>query len=275
MMSNWSKSKKLTVTTSTSGTPKNTSSRQARGATRRWWPPPGRLTLRRDELVPLTNHVAVLVHQRVPAGDLAHALPEGAAVAHLTRLLHERAIGVLDVALGRLAVIPVAPLVGRHELLGGLGDRAVVALLGDESALPARLVPVEVVVGGVELEALQVPHRGDAARPGAVAFLERSVVARDAAGPHGRHGRRPHRLDHHFPRRHQVDRLVEGRPEGPELARLFRVDQDLDGLVDLLLGHVALVAVLDVAARLDRHRGVHDADRGHVEDRGLALELRL
>src|SRR5881628_2922133 len=109
-MSNWSKSKKLTVTTSTSGTPKNTSSRHARGAARRWW---SRVTLRRDELVPLTNHVAVLVHQRVPAGDLAHALPEGTAVAHLTRLLHERAIGVLDVALGRLAVIPVAPLVGK------------------------------------------------------------------------------------------------------------------------------------------------------------------
>src|SRR5216117_4577373 len=76
-MSNWSKSKKLTVTTSTSGTPKNTSSRHARGAARRWW---SRVTLlRRDELVPLTNHVAVLVHQRVPAGDLAHALPEGTA----------------------------------------------------------------------------------------------------------------------------------------------------------------------------------------------------
>ncbi len=46
-----------------------------------------------------------------------------------------------------------------------------------------------------------------------------------------------------------------------------------DGLVDLLLGHVALVAVLDVAARLDRHRRVHDADRGHVDQRRLALEL--
>src|SRR5206468_2599276 len=202
-----------TVTTSTSGTPKNTSSRHARGAARRWW---SRVTLlRRDELVPLTNHVAVLVHQRVPAGDLAHALPEGTAVAHLTRLLHERAIGVLDVALGRLAVIPVAPLVGRHELLGGLGDRAVVALLGDESALPAGLVPVEVLVGGVELEAFEVPHRSDAARPGAVAFLERGVIARDAAGAHGRDGRA-------LPRHPVLLRPAQGRL--PRLGELHRSD---------------------------------------------------
>ena len=39
------------------------------------------------------------------------------------------------------------------------------------------------------------------------------------------------------------------------------VDQDLDRLVDLGLGHVALVAVLEVAAGLDGHRDVHDADR--------------
>src|SRR5437870_11441308 len=130
--------------------------------------PPAALTLRRDELVPLADHVAALVHQRVPAGDLAHALPEGAPVAHPARLLHEIAIGILDVSLGRLAVIPVAPLVVRHELPGSLGDRAVVALLGDEPSLPAGLVPVEVLIGGVELEACEVPHRGDAACPGAV-----------------------------------------------------------------------------------------------------------
>src|SRR5437879_3096496 len=175
MMLNWSKSKKLTATTRTSGTPKNTNSSKARGATRRWWRcgrqefdrragmekragggrghPPASLILRRDELVPLADHVAVLVHQRVPTGDLAHALPEGSPVTHLARLLHESAIGVLDVALGRLAVIPVTPLIGRHELLGGLGDRTVVALLGDEPSLPAGLVPVEVFIGGVELEA--------------------------------------------------------------------------------------------------------------------------
>src|SRR5207244_4499833 len=182
MMSNWSKSKKLTTTTSASGMPKNTSSRDANGATRRWWrsrrevfdrragmaeraggggprpAPPAAITLRRDELVPLADHVAALVHQRVPAGDLAHALPEGAPVAHPARLLHEIAIGVLDVSLGRLAVIPVAPLVVRHELPGSLGDRAVVALLGDEPSLPAGLVPVEVLIGGVELEACEVPH---------------------------------------------------------------------------------------------------------------------
>ena len=37
--------------------------------------------------------------------------------------------------------------------------------------------------------------------------------------------------------------------------------------------HVALVGIFVFAGRLDHHCGVHDADRGDVEDRRLALEL--
>src|SRR3954467_15256891 len=81
-----------------------------------------------DELVPAADHVAVLIHHRVPAGDLAHALGEGTAVAHCAGLLHHLAVGRNDVTLGRLALHPEAPLVLAHELLRGFHRRGVVAL---------------------------------------------------------------------------------------------------------------------------------------------------
>src|SRR5205809_5387847 len=125
-------------------------------------PPPRRAapsTLSGDELVPLANHVAVLVHQGVPAGHLAHPFPEGAAVALLTGLFHQGPVRVLDVALGVLAVVPEAPLVLGHEFPSRLGDRTVVPLLGDEPPLPARLIPVQVLVGGIELDPGEMAHR--------------------------------------------------------------------------------------------------------------------
>src|SRR5690606_16794174 len=82
----------------------------------------------RDELVPAADHVAVLVHDRVPACDIAHAVPEGAAVAHRARLLHDLALGAQDVALGGLAFNPEAPFVLGHVLLGGLHAGGIVAL---------------------------------------------------------------------------------------------------------------------------------------------------
>src|SRR5579871_249600 len=60
----------------------------------------------RDELVPFADHVIVLVHDRVPARDIAHALVVRAAVAHGAGLLEERSVGRLDVLLGRLAFHP-------------------------------------------------------------------------------------------------------------------------------------------------------------------------
>ena len=111
------------------------------------------------------------------------------------------------------------------------------------------------------------------AAPGAIPLLERLVDARDPHRADLGDRRRPHRLDDHLARRHQVHRLVEGLPEGPELTRLLRLGEDRHRLVDLLLGHVALVAVLDLAHRLADHRRVHDADGGDVQDRRLAPEL--
>src|SRR4051812_2104112 len=47
----------------------------------------------RNELVPLLNHVGVLVHDGVPAGDAAHAFLVAAAVAHATGFLQHVAVG--------------------------------------------------------------------------------------------------------------------------------------------------------------------------------------
>src|SRR5262245_22916979 len=63
------------------------------------------------KLVPLADHVAVFVHHCVPAGHLAHAFPEGSTVTHVASVLHMIAVGVLDLTLGGLALIPVGPLV--------------------------------------------------------------------------------------------------------------------------------------------------------------------
>src|SRR6185295_5394818 len=54
---------------------------------------PPRRSSSRDELVPAGDHVAVFVHHRIPAGDVAHALEEGAAVANGAGLFHHHAIG--------------------------------------------------------------------------------------------------------------------------------------------------------------------------------------
>ena len=59
------------------------------------------------------------------------------------------------------------------------------------------------------------------------------------------------------------------------MAGFLGLDQDLDGLVDLFAGHVALVAVRDVAPRLDGHGGIHNADLGDVENGAPAFELRI
>ena len=118
-------------------------------------------------------------------------------------------------------------------------------------------------------------HQAHAKAPAAIALRQALIDAVDAARFHGGHGGRPHRLDHHLTGGHQVDAFVEGGPEGAELAVLLQRDQGVDRLVDLFLGHVALVAIGHVAARLKRHGGVHDADGGDVDQRRLALEFRV
>src|SRR5262249_61194189 len=193
------------------------------------------------ELVPLADHVAVFIHDRIPAGHLAHAFPEGATVTHMAGVLHMIAIGVLDLALSGFALVPVGPLRWRQELLNSFGHRAVVALLGNEPALPAGLIPVEIFIRRVELQAAQVRHQAQAYGPGAVAFLEWRVVTRNPPRPYRRHRRGPHGPDHPPPRGPEIHRLGKRRPAGPEGASFLQIDEDLDGLVNLFLGHIALV----------------------------------
>ncbi len=119
-------------------------------------------------------------------------------------------------------------------------------------------------------------HQAEAVAPAPIAFLVALLVdgridARDLLDADGGDGRRPHRLDHDFARRHQLHRLVEGGPSSTEVARLLQLDQLFDREVYLLLGHVAFIAVLDQVSALETECGVHDADRRHVKDRGLAL----
>jgi hypothetical protein len=52
------------------------------------------------------------------------------------------------------------------------------------------------------------------------------------------------------PRGHQVDGLVELLPEDAELAGLLGLGHERDDLVDLVLGHVARIAIGDLAGRL-------------------------
>src|SRR5258706_1650672 len=128
------------------------------------------LRSRRDELVPLRDHVAILVHDRVPAGDLAHTFCESAAVADRAGFLHDLAVGRENIARGRLALHPEAPLVRRHERLGGVERGGVVALPVKIGADPAGEVPVDVLVGGVEGWAGEMLGEAEATAPGAIAF---------------------------------------------------------------------------------------------------------
>src|ERR1700736_3699644 len=94
------------------------------------------------ELVPALAHILVLVHHRIPAGDVGEAVDDRAAVARGAGLFHDHAIGILDLFDRRLAVVPVAVFIGGHELGGRLRHRAVIAVARDERALPAGVVPV-------------------------------------------------------------------------------------------------------------------------------------
>src|ERR1700733_2081238 len=118
-------------------------------------------------------------------------------------------------------------------------------------------------------------HRGEPDGPAAVALLQRHVVAVDAAAAAGGDGGREHRLDHYFAGGHEVHRLIEIAPERAEMLRPLEHYHCVYGLVDLRTGHIALVDIFDVAARLQLHRNVHYADRSIVDQRRLALVDRV
>src|SRR3982074_2057097 len=152
---------------------------------------PGRLPAERDrrrgsrgdELVPFADHVSVLVHDRVPHADMAHALGERAAVSHRTGAFDLLAGRADDVARGRLAFHPVIPLVRAHEFLRGIEHGGVVALSVEKGADPAGQIPVDELVAGVEHLALDMSWQPKPRRPGAITLLERLVGAFDTHLP--------------------------------------------------------------------------------------------
>src|SRR3954465_10350654 len=139
------------------------------------------IRLRRDELVPLADHVVVLVHHGVPACDATHAVLVGAAVAHGAGLFEQRAVGRLDVLLGRLAFHPIGPLVGLHMSLRGGEHGGVVALAVEIGASVAGQEPVDELIGPFELRTRDALGNAEARGPGAIAFLER---LEGAGNPH-------------------------------------------------------------------------------------------
>src|SRR6202044_1549024 len=100
-------------------------------------------TLGRDELIPFADHVVVLVHHGVPAGDVAHAVVIRAAVACRAGFLEKRAVWPFYVLRRRLAFHPIGPLVGLHIGLGRREDRRIIALAVEVCARPAGQVPVD------------------------------------------------------------------------------------------------------------------------------------
>ena len=59
------------------------------------------------------------------------------------------------------------------------------------------------------------------------------------------------------------------------MAVVLELNEAVDRVVDLLAGHVALVAVLDLAVALERLGGVHEADLREGDERRLAGEFRI
>ncbi len=121
-------------------------------------------------------------------------------------------------------------------------------------------------------------HQAHAVAPTAIAFLaildvDGRVDAGNFLDADGGDSRRPHGLDDDLARGHQLHGLVKRGPCRPELTCFLELDQLVAGEVNLLLRHVALVAVLDQARAFEAERRIHDADRGHVENCSLALEF--
>ncbi len=175
---------------------------------------------------------------------------------------------------GRLAAVPVVPLGLGQELPGVLRLRRVVALARDERALEAAGVPVQVFVEAVELQPIDMLHDAKRVAPAAIAFLQRLDTCRECRASARR--RPPATTSTGSPPRPRPSGSPTGRTSSRTsgTGRTFLISIIVAMVLSISsLRHVALVAVLDVAARLQRHRDVDDADRRLVLQRRLALEL--
>ena len=186
----------------------------------------------------------------------------------------------------RLAAPPVVVLGGGEPGLlpgGGIDPgqqllpvRDVVALAHDHRAEIPVVVPVDVVVAGLQLRRVG-DLRGDALRaaPAAEALLGCRVEDVDPRRLDERHGGRPHRLEHDLLRDHEVDRVGERRPERTELALLLVLGHDLVEPVDLRPGRVAEVLELHQPERLRGERRVLGHDPRVAQEGHPPLPLRV
>ncbi len=149
----------------------------------------------------------------------------------------------------------------------------IVSLSVQKRTNPARKIPVDELIADIKLCAGDVPWDAQPCGPGTVAFIEGLVDAGDAHLSDFGDGGRPHGLNDHFTRGHQVDRLIKLFPESPELPLFLGLDQERNGLVNLLPRHVAFVVVLERSYRLTHHRCIHDTDGRDVQNRRLAPKL--
>jgi hypothetical protein len=82
----------------------------------------------------VSDQIAIFVHHRVPHGDVAHAIPECAAVARAPGLFHQFAVGIGVVGGFRLAAVPVIPLRFGEELFRILRDSRIILLAFSQQA---------------------------------------------------------------------------------------------------------------------------------------------
>ena len=233
------------------------------------------LALGGHELVPTVGEIFVLIHDRVPYRDPAHTVLVGATVTHGAHFLHELAERAVNINRRRLAFHPEIPFRRRQIFLGVLPRHDVIALAREECAGRTGMVPGHIIIDRAQLLAFEMTRQHVAEGPGAIALLEILIGARHALLAHRRHRRRPHGLDHHFARNHELNRLVEGRPQNTPMAALLKVDETVDREVDLLAGHITLVTIFDFAIGLERHGGVHQTDLREGDERRAAGELRI
>src|SRR5208337_3237129 len=95
------------------------------------------------------------------------------AGARPPRLFHPPARRGGDGPNPRLAGRTIIPLGLRHVVPRILWLRRIVALARDHATRKARGVPVQVLIGAIQLQPIQVLHYPERIAPAAIAFLER------------------------------------------------------------------------------------------------------
>ena len=162
-------------------------------------------------------------------------------------------------------------VLGRHRV------GHVAAQERDLGAVPGPEHEVEEVVGGLQIlfAALGIVDHVGRHRPEEIAFLGRRVDDVVALVPGDEHHGLPAVDDVDLLAGDQVHRLLEARPDDPELAGLLVLDQEVDHGLDLLGRHVGRIIDLGLPGVLEEQRGLLAGGRIVVLERDEALELGI